>query len=379
MPWIELSGSITIGKVTFWNFSRESRERILDAKLRKRLARHFRSYRSINRTPSPITICSFDGKSFYTNLNADEYDYLREAITALAFGSTIQQIENRIQKKQKHSAPPSMNAFEVISRRLDFNSDSYSHVTLSLMDLGMTESSIAFQKPLGARGDVFVSAKWSKYLSAYLGVRSSNKRRSRISRSLEFFRLAQAQDDFKDYSMDSAFLTRTVLLATAFESLIFHKGREASIVNGKSIRKGLKAEFFANYIDERFKLPRSLKSTRNLENNNKKKPRRESLALISWWAYDFYKLRNAIVHGDKVSLKRLRFKKEHWFSQMDIAVLVFADCLEDIIIKERILKPPRDKWQQLADTIFEKRGVDNWQKHHEVLGWLRSARTTNRN
>ncbi|MBA3784090.1 MAG: hypothetical protein H0X15_00910 [Acidobacteria bacterium] len=56
---------------------------------------------------------------------------------------------------------------------------------------------------------------------------------------------------------------------------------------------------------------------------------------------------------------------------MDVATLVFADCLEEIILSKKILKPRRKYWEKLADEFLENRGVKNWEKHHKVLGWIK--------
>lgn len=356
LPWLNTYYDITLEKITFWNFDRESNEKITDTKLRNRLKRHFKSYKSINGLLNSITICSFEGKSFYDNLNETEFNRLRQTITALTFASTVKKIENRIQKTQKHQVPPSMNAFDLMSRQLNFDSKYYSHASLSLLDHGMQEGHTSFHEPFGVRGEISVSMKWLKYLSAYLALKDSSKLKNRISRSLEFFRLAQAQDDLKDNSQDSAFLTRTVLLATAFESLL-------------DFPKNDKSGFFADYIDSRFTFNNSRKSTRKFWNKKRTTFQRKNRSIVAWWAYDFYKLRNTIVQGNKVDSEKLRFKKGLWFSQMDVAVLVFADCLEEIIRTKKVIKA--DESDLLIDDIFESRGIENWKKNHKVLGWVK--------
>jgi hypothetical protein len=354
LPWITIYQSVTLGDITFWSFSREADDRIKDPKLKKRLRRHFRCYKNSNGSPNSITVCSFEGKSFYEALNQQEFRHLLEAISALAFAATIGPIETRVQKEQKHKTPPSMSAFDLITRQLDLSSRRYAHVSASLMDLGLTEDRNFFQRPFASRGEVFVCEKWTKYLSSYLSLLSSKTLKSRISRSLEFFRLAQAQDDLKDNSGSTTFLTRTVLLTTAFESLLSFP------INGK-------ADFFAQYIDSKFSLKNSRKSSRQIRRNRPK----VQYSSVAWWAYDFYKLRNPIVHGNSINLERLRFKKDSQFSQMDVAVLVFADCLEELILNKRILKQSRSPYTRIADTMFESRGSKNWKKHHKVLGWIR--------
>lgn len=354
MPWLTLYQSVTLGKVTFWNYSREAEERINDSVIRKRLEKHFNSYKDITGSTTSIAICSFEGKTFYDNLNEEEFTHLQEAITALAFASTIGKIEKRIQENQKHYVPPSMNAFDLMYVRLDLNSNCYTHFSLSVRNFGLEEGHIIFQKPFGTRDDAWTNSKWLKYMNAYLALKSSSTLRNRISRSLEFYRLAQAQDDLKGNSLDSTFFTRTVLLVTAFESLL-------------NFPMYGKADFFANYINNRFSSKSSRKSSRAIKRNKPK----TLYSSVAWWAYDFYKLRNSIVHGNKVNFERLRFKKGHWFSQMDVATLVFADCLEELILSKKILKPKRKFWEKLADEFLEDRGVKNWGKHHKVLGWIK--------
>lgn len=369
MPWLTLYQSVTLGKITFWNYSRESEKRIGDSKIRERLERHFSSYKNINGSLNPITICSYEGKTFYDSLNEQEFNHLREVVTALAFASFAEKIEQRIQEEQSHLSPPSINAFDLMFRQLSFDSDYYSHLSLSINSFQMKESRSIFQKPLGTREEADINTKWSKCLNSYLALKDSSKLKKRISRSLEFFRLAQAQDDLKDSSEESAFLTRTVLIMTAFESLCFPRWNETVNVNGKTLDGSQKAEFFANYIDEKFRVNESKKSSRKLWNKKKTNSRTEQRSLVAWWANDFYKLRNSIVHGNKIDIEKLRFKKSLSFSQMDVAVLVFADCLEEIILNKIMKSKERDKL--MLYTFFTYCGYDNWKKHHKVLGWLK--------
>jgi hypothetical protein len=237
MPWLTPYQNIALGKITFWNYSRESEERINNSKIRKRLEEHFKSYKDITGSTNSIAIYSFEGKTFYDSLNEEEFNQLQEAVTTLAFASTTGKIEKRIQENQKHYMPPSMNAFDLMYRRLDFNSNRYAHLSLTVRDFGLEEGHIVFQKPFGTRDEAWISSKWLKYMNAYLALKNSSTLRNRISRSLEFYRLAQAQDDLKDNLLDSTFFTRTVLLVTAFESLLNFP------ILGK-------ADFFANYAGD---------------------------------------------------------------------------------------------------------------------------------
>lgn len=362
LPWLTLYQSVTVGKITFWSYRREADERISDLQVRERLERHFDSYRSINDSRFPITICSYEGKGFYDNLNEQEFNHLQETITALAFASSIEDLEKRIQTEQKHEVPPSMNSFDLMSRRLNLNSNYYAHISLSVFDLGLQDGNITFQKPFGSRGEIHPSRKWIKYLNSYIALKTSSKLRNRLSRSLELFRLAQAQDDLKDSSPETAFLTRTVLIATAFESLLDFPLR--------SVKKA----YFASYINDRFSLKSSRKCTRK---ELRKKYPGVQFSSVACWAYDFYNLRNSIVHGNKVDFEKLRFKKGLWFTQMDVACLVFADCLEEIIRAKELIKGKKirinnwstdDLW---IDDIFESRGQKNWEKHHRSLEWIR--------
>jgi len=64
------------------------------------------------------------------------------------------------------------------------------------------------------------------------------------------------------------------------------------------------------------------------------------LNLAGWWANDFYKLRNSIVHGDDINIKDLRYNSRVSF--LDIADLVIWRLIilkayeKDFIDKEKI-------------------------------------------
>src|SRR5258706_2081612 len=157
LPWLTVYQEITIGKVTFWNYQRESDRRVTDPSIKTRLDRHFESYRTLNGSTVPITVCAFDGKTFYDEFNNEESIYLLRAVSALAFSSSIPVIAKWIQDPSSHESPPSMNAFSILSRKLWRDSDRYGHVSPSLMDLGLQDGHIVFQKPIAARSDAWVS------------------------------------------------------------------------------------------------------------------------------------------------------------------------------------------------------------------------------
>jgi len=55
MPWLTPYQNIALGKITFWNYSRESEERINNSKIRKRLEEHFKSYKDITGSTNIFT------------------------------------------------------------------------------------------------------------------------------------------------------------------------------------------------------------------------------------------------------------------------------------------------------------------------------------
>ena len=89
----------------------------------------------------------------------------------------------------------------------------------------------------------------------------------------------------------------------------------------------------------------------------------------SWWMYDFYRLRNQILHEGFVPRDSLGFKG--WIDQMIVADLVFTECVRDYLFTVRCLGNEvrelaarlGDSSEEVARLFVRERCVT------QVLGW----------
>ncbi len=158
--------------------------------------------------------------------------------------------------------------------------------------------------------------------------------RERIFRSLEFFRLTHTEVDLGLNQPDTiASLSKLVMMATAFEILL-------------QFPESSKSNFFAEKIDNTIKSDEFLMEERP---NRKNKLIKRSKA--GWWAWDFYKLRNRIVHGDKIELEELLYKK--WITYNIVADLVFWEFIKRELYECGCLSDRVRKWTKDFEPVTD--------------------------
>jgi hypothetical protein len=102
--------------------------------------------------------------------------------------------------------------------------------------------------------------------------------------------------------------------------------------------------------------------------------------LAEWWSYDFYELRNSIVHGDNVPPERLKYNNK--FSHIDIADIVFYECMIDIILGfylyDRLSLGDKCKLilfgSKIKDNSIKNLTSELWlsaNSIHKAFGWIK--------
>ena len=188
--------------------------------------------------------------------------------------------------------------------------------------------------------------------------------RDRWFRSLEWFRLAHTETD------EISIFSKIVMMATAFEILV----QVPNIPNKK--------EWLAKELIKRCASSKSLKATR-IDSKGKK----YRYPKIAWWAWDFYNLRNKIVHGDSIPYKLLKYKvrNKKWLTHLIVADLIFWECLTRELyiqkcIGDHIKKEVLPNWQALfpkePPEALENLLIPSmlgFNEIHRELGWLRQV------
>ena len=370
LPWAGtvIKKAIKIGPVTFWPYFSESNQRINNTKLRSYLDKFFKSYVDLQGKPvDTIVICSFDNKLF-CQLTKSESNKLKEAINSLTFITIAPEVVSWICNNDL--PPPASNVFELLTF---YSSPKKEYITVkksaNASNSGLKIENLTFSRPLEASGKVW---KLSKELidgfNKCFSTRLPQNERERLFRSLEWFKLAHVEgDQISDFS-------RTVMMVTAFEILFdfSEKDHNKSGKLAECIEKCIVAE---SSDPEQF-----IKETHDID--DKKRSHRATYTLAGWWAWNFYKIRDKIVHGDLVSSSDLQYKG--LFSQLVVADLVFWECIKHELFKykcigdkvrsslKKINKTDSNESKKIEAIIIEYAlGFD---RVHETLGWLRKNR-----
>jgi len=169
----------------------------------------------------------------------------------------------------------------------------------SMTSGGWKLNEIHFQEPW-ATGGFFknINGHVHKAINKLLADPQHEDLKNRLLRSSEWFRLAHI-----DNGTISPFF-RIVMMATAYE-IIF------DIPNIPN-----KAGFLADEIDSAVAQSKFNQETRKQGKNQSKKR-----SAAAWWGWDFYKLRNSIVHGDNIPLSQLIYSD--WITHAIVADLLF--------------------------------------------------------
>ena len=181
--------------------------------------------------------------------------------------------------------------------------------------------------------------------------------KERLKRSLEWFRMSMSEDVSE--------LSKIVMIMTGLETFL-------------EFPQDVKKAYFADYIESKIASSEFLR-TKRIDKNNKEYER----SLASWWAWDFYILRNIIVHGDSVKKEQLVYID--WITQRIVAILIFWECVKRFFFNKKLIGENVRTYAKTWMDIFKKQesekisleeleehGVQfyyRFDKIHEKLGW----------
>jgi len=331
LPWANIGEEISIGPVKFipykklkeCNFS--SKNRLIYNWLDKYFSRHVDHK---NKPVDSITICSI-GKPDFRPLDKEDIELIQNTANALYFAFVYNNLLSLTKEVEN------AQIFEVITQ--NFKSD-FKSISLENDKITPLNNAI-FSKPLSFNpNNLMLNNFDQEVLKGFerLIKNENNELKNRIFRSLQWFWLCHI---WRDYFSD---LIKIVMMATAFEILL-------------ELSRSSKKKDFAHKLDEKI-----------ATNAFKKKERKISYSLAGWWGWDFYNLRNKIVHGDKIAEEELIYiEKEprvdengYWHNPLVITYLMVADAIFCELILLELLKSKMSKFNNL----------------HEELGWIESKK-----
>lgn len=309
LPWAN-QDEIQIGDVIFWPFDPL---RISDLSIRNYLDKYSKCYVDFRgQIVDSITVASYKNKSSFSQLTTDEYFEIKNTRDILCFLSIASQVRDSVGNDNNSIVPPSAEVFEMVCQNFTPGVEDIAIRAGNMLSGGWKLNEIKFTKPL-ATGGTFrrIEVELLKGFNNLLKLPVKDEFRNRILRSLEWFRMAHYESD------EVSTFSKVVMMATAFEILL-------------DFPPTAKSEFFSDRIDE-YIATKSFK----LDSRPYKKTSR-TLSIAGWWGWDFYKLRNAVVHGSEILPTDLVYRD--WVTHPIVADIVFLRLIIHQLMEKGLLK-----------------------------------------
>jgi len=351
MPWAGLKGTISIGPVSFIPFKDLKEGVDCSAEIFHYLDEYFKRHIDLGLKPvDTVTVCKID-KMDFRHLQPEETDLMRSAIDVYYFAVSAPMFLGAVASDNRSIGPPSADKYVQYYKRFKPD-DSTTAISEGSLTQVWSIHEVSFMKPLSIGGDPFGSfdddfLKFGDWLLKNL----DDERSQRILRALELYKTSH----YESYA--TSIVGRIVMMGTAFEILL----------NVPEETRG-KASYMAEQVEALCTFKESVKATRVMG----KKQLQIERCLISWWLYDYYKLRNDIVHGKKVTSDRFRYSTDSWLSQLIVADVVFYQIIEKLmidLISESSLGQPIDPEDIDARTAVLIKSM-KFTYVHKALGWL---------
>jgi len=362
MPWADLGQELRLGPVIFWPFKKMAKSKIQDQSVLTHLHRYFGYYVDHRgQSVDTITICSRRTNDFRV-LRGQKASDIRKASDALIFTIISDATKAAVCTNNRTLGPPSADRYELLTQNFQPGNNHLSIQAGSLLSGGWKIGDISFPMPW-CLGGSFGSPN-DKIIQGFdraFGRGIPKDFRDRLFRALEWFRLAHTESD------KVSSVSKVVMMATAFEIVL-----NLPMVGDKSGR-------FADELEKRCAITQSLRQTR-LDRKGKNQTR----AKVAWWGWDFYKLRNAIVHGDVIRPRQLKYlcQTRTWLSQLIVADLVFWQCVTKDLYDHDCIGSEARSLSASLDKLFpdepsgsaEQFCVESFfqfDKVHRAFGWAR--------
>ncbi len=308
LPYISIKEEIKYGNTLFWSFKKNEDKYIENNVIKDHLNKLFsRYFKKFEEEPlEKITIVSYKSPDNFKPLNSKQLDYINDAVIVLGFTTII--------RNRKFLAIPSDNFNLKIQNFIPGNfgiAISYGSL-IRETDAGYDLESIKFYTPFHIILSGFVDFDKQIFNAIRKLKRIKNEKElyRKIVTALKWFSYSYTNvENFSPFS-------RIVMMSMAFEILLDGFKNRWEFV--KKIAKYTYVNDDNNSIN---------RETRNIYKNQVLVSKDYSFK--EWWAYEFYCLRNNIVHGGEVKYSELNNRKnEDYFL---LSIMFFTECLKKIL------------------------------------------------
>jgi hypothetical protein len=319
LPWNELD--ITLGQVQIYNFWLHGKRHIPDPVVFEHIEKIISRYHETNgKRIEGFCVANFLGNEACEPLSQDKRQYLFNVSLALMFSTIVGNVPGLVAVAPENFVIYYQN-FVPGHRSITVRFGSYfkEDVIYSDMNTMVLYRPSYVSRPLAARYD-------ERLLSALVSAaeRVNIEQNARIFEALQWIgHTFSNAEGLKDSA-------RIVSMVTSFEILLEfpeHVG---------------KAGCFAGTAEELLNVDSLPRDIRKVGKND------ISHTSVGWWCRDFYKLRNAIVHGESVPESGLR--TQNGSDHLQIALRIFDGCLRRILSNTGFLE-----WSSLDEPFWRHR------------------------
>lgn len=351
LPWVGLKQNIQVGPVTFWPWDPL---KVQDDEIKNQLERFFKIFVDTSgKNVNTITICSH-GKPDFHILEQKEFNELMAAINIVVFSSIYPKVKLGVCSNNNSISPPNAEHFEFFGQTFTLPSDDGFVISTRNSMSWNSLDKIHISRPWG----VFNSWRTEPNeeligaLSLLFNDNFNTDVRERVFRSLEWFKFAHTEgNNVSDAS-------RLVMMSTAFEILLDFPEQQKSV-------------YFAQQIEGKLKKAKSISEMRTYNN------KRYSYIKAAYWAYDFYQLRNKIVHGEQFNPEDIIYKD--WITYIIVADLVFWELIVKKLFELNCLGERAKRWaEKFQHNVKDDDNLEefflNWtmgfDDYHQALDWI---------
>lgn len=361
LPWAGIENEFQIGPIKFTPLNK-AYKKIKDSSIKEHLTKIFKSYVDHQGRPvETILLCSYSDMDFHY-LTEEESKELMNAVDILVFCIIAPAIKRAVCANNRSMGPPSTEIFQVINQNFQLG---INHITVqagSSISGGWEIGEVTFPKPWATGGSFGTPDK--ELIQGFCKVFDSSFSedvRERVFRSLEWFRMSHVENP------EVSMFSKIVMMATAFEILL-------QVPNTSNKKKWIAEKIEEQILDSDF-----IEETRT---NNRGNDYNYSKA--AWWSWDFYELRNSIVHGDYVNPELILCYTPdiEWLTHLIVADLVFWECIKRELFNNRCIGDNIYYSVKKLDKAFpeESKGTSieplarlflGFDDVHRALGWIK--------
>jgi len=309
LPYTSLEKELKIGDVLFWPFYRKKDRYIKDVPIRNQIEKFLKQYvehAKQKKSLEKITMVSYRSPNNLKPLSRKPAKEVKNIVTMLCFCTLVRNTRWRAF---------SSDDFQLIHQNFIPGDDGIAPSSGSWIQRqtgGLKIDEVVFITPfhICTGESIDFNEKILKALEKLQQDEDNSDFYRRIITALEWVAYAYTNVDNFNY------FSRIVMMSTAFEILL-------DGFQGKFAFMGKVKNLTCNTLDD---TPKK-RATREISYQGKKAEK--SFSYKEWWAYDFYELRNKIVHGEEINTKDAKNRKGEFHFQ--IAMLFFEECLKKIL------------------------------------------------